>query len=166
MKKINISIDKIRSMLQEVKYPGFNRDIVSFGMVKNISIEGITIDISLQINSDNKENLIQLRDRIEKTLHKNGLDEVKICTAYRCGDDTLADFPSDVSRLESCEAIYETLPGWSKPTQGVKRLEDLPPEARAYIARLEEVSNAPFAIISTGSDREETIVRKDSFLDS
>ena len=78
MKKINISIDKIRSMLQEIKYPGFNRDIVSFGMVKNISIEGITIDISLQINSDNKENLIQLRDRIEKTLHKNGLDEVNI----------------------------------------------------------------------------------------
>ena len=96
----------------------------------------------------------------------DGLDEVKICTAYRCGDDTLADFPSDVSRLESCEAIYETLPGWSKPTRGVKRFEDLPLEARNYIARLEEVSDAPFAIISTGSDREETIVRKDSFLDS
>ena len=96
----------------------------------------------------------------------DGLDEVKICTAYRCGNDTLADFPSDVSRLESCEAIYETLPGWSKPTRGVKRFEDLPLEARNYITRLEEVSDAPFAIISTGSDREETIVRKDSFLDS
>ena len=46
----NLSVDKIRSMLQDIKYPGFSRDIVSFGMVKNIFMEGGTINILLQIN--------------------------------------------------------------------------------------------------------------------
>ena len=49
----NNSIKKINTILQNIKYPGFNRDIVSFGMVKNISLEGGIVDISLQINSDN-----------------------------------------------------------------------------------------------------------------
>ena len=76
MKKI--SIDKIRSMLKDIKYPGFTRDIVAFGMVKNISIEGNTVDIALQINSNNEENLIQLKNSIEEKLHHNGLNEVNI----------------------------------------------------------------------------------------
>ena len=76
MKKI--SIDKIRSMLKDIKYPGFTRDIVAFGMVKNISIEGNTVDIALQINSNNEENLIQLKNSIEEKLHQNGLNEVNI----------------------------------------------------------------------------------------
>ena len=74
----NISIDKIRSILQDIKYPGFSRDIVEFGMVKNISMEGNTVEVSLQINSNNEKNLMQLKDSIEEKLHQNGLNEVKI----------------------------------------------------------------------------------------
>ena len=76
--KINISIDKIKSFLQTIQYPGFSRDIISFGMVENISIEDNAVDISLQINSDNKENLMHLKNRIEKKLHQNGIKIVNI----------------------------------------------------------------------------------------
>jgi adenylosuccinate synthase len=91
----------------------------------------------------------------------DGLDEVPICTAYRCGGRPLTDFPSDVSQLASCEPVYETMPGWSKPTKGLRRFADLPDAALRYVARLEEVTGVPAAIISTGSERDDTIVRED-----
>ena len=91
----------------------------------------------------------------------DGLERIDICTAYRCAGKTLADFPSDVSRLAACEPVYESLPGWSTPTKGVTRFDDLPQGARRYIARLEEVSGVPAAIISTGSERNDTILRHD-----
>src|SRR5207247_1649515 len=65
----------------------------------------------------------------------DGLDEIPICTAYRCGGRTLTDFPSDVSQLAACEPVYETMPGWSKPTKGLRRYSDLPEAARSYVAR-------------------------------
>jgi adenylosuccinate synthase len=91
----------------------------------------------------------------------DGLERIDVCTAYRCGDRTLTDLPSDVSRLSQCEPVYESLRGWSEPTKGVRRFEDLPPAARDYVAHLEQVSGVPVAIISTGSDRDDTIVRQD-----
>jgi adenylosuccinate synthase len=89
----------------------------------------------------------------------DGVETIDICTAYRCGGRTLTDLPSDGARLAACEPIYETSPGWSAPTKGVRRFEELPSEARAYVARLEEVSGVPVAIISTGSERDDTIIR-------
>ena len=91
----------------------------------------------------------------------DGLDRIEICTAYRCGGETLTEFPSDIARLSQCEPVYESMPGWSTPTRGVTRFTDLPEAARQYVARLEEISGVPAAIISTGSDRDETIVRED-----
>jgi adenylosuccinate synthase len=91
----------------------------------------------------------------------DGLAEIQICTAYRCGSKTLVEFPSDVAQLEACQPIYETMPGWPTPTKGVRRFQDLPDNAKRYIARLEAVSGVPAAIISTGSDRGETILRDD-----
>ena len=91
----------------------------------------------------------------------DGLDTVDICTSYRCGDQTLTELPSDSWRLSQCEPVYESMPGWSEPTKGVRRLADLPAGARRYVARLEEVSGVPAAIISTGSDRTDTILRHD-----
>jgi adenylosuccinate synthase len=91
----------------------------------------------------------------------DGLDRIDICTAYRCGGQTLTEFPSDIARLSHCEPVYETMPGWSTPTRGVTRFADLPEAARQYVARLEEISGVPAAIISTGSDRADTIVRDD-----
>jgi adenylosuccinate synthase len=91
----------------------------------------------------------------------DGLERIDICTSYRCGGRTLTDFPSDVSQLAACEPVYESMPGWSAPTAGARRFDQLPEAARKYIARLEEVSGVPAAIVSTGSERDDTIVRND-----
>ena len=89
----------------------------------------------------------------------DGLDRIDICTAYRCGSRTLTEFPSDIGQLATCEPIYETMPGWPSPTKGVRRFDDLPEAARRYIARLEEVSGVRAALVSTGSERDDTIRR-------
>jgi adenylosuccinate synthase len=91
----------------------------------------------------------------------DGLERIEICTAYRCGSRTLTEFPSDLSQLAACQPVYESMPGWDTPTRGAKRFSDLPENARRYIARLEQVSGVPAAIVSTGSDREDTILRED-----
>ena len=92
----------------------------------------------------------------------DGFEEIKICTAYRCGSETLTEMPGDIAQLAACVPVYETMPGWDTPTVGVTRYENLPAAARAYIRRLEEVSGVPAAIVSTGSDRDHTIIRNDS----
>jgi adenylosuccinate synthase len=91
----------------------------------------------------------------------DGLAEIPICVAYRCNGRRLDDFPSDVTQLAACQPVYETMPGWTNPTRGVRRFSDLPDAARRYIARLEEISGVPAAIISTGSERADTIIRED-----
>jgi adenylosuccinate synthase len=95
----------------------------------------------------------------------DGLDEIQICTSYRLGARTIAEMPSDVAQLAACEPVYEAMPGWTAPTKGVRRFEDLPENAKRYIARLEAVSGVPAAIISTGSDRGDTILRQDVIRD-
>ena len=89
----------------------------------------------------------------------DGLEKLEICTAYRCGGETLTEMPSDLAQLAACEPIYETMPGWSQPTKGITDFAELPENAKRYIARLEEISGVPAAIISTGSDRDHTIIR-------
>ena len=91
----------------------------------------------------------------------DGVETLEICTAYTCGGRTLNEFPSDVSQLSACTPVYESMAGWKTPTRGVRRYEDLPDAARRYIARLEEVSGVRAAIVSTGSERDDTILRKD-----
>jgi adenylosuccinate synthase len=70
--------------------------------------------------------------------------------------------PGDVAQLAACEPAYETIPGWTSPTAGIRTYGALPREARDYISRLEEITGVPAAIISTGSAREDTIVRSGS----
>jgi adenylosuccinate synthase len=91
----------------------------------------------------------------------DGLERIDICTAYRCGGRTLSEFPSDGRQLASCEPVYESMPGWSAPTAGVRSFDRLPDAARNYIARLEDVSGVRAAIVSTGSERDDTILRDD-----
>jgi adenylosuccinate synthase len=92
----------------------------------------------------------------------DGLEQIAICTGYRLGDRIITEFPADLQLLAECRPIYESLPGWSEPSRGVRRFSELPPAARDYVRRLEEVTGVPAAIISTGSDRDDTIVRDDS----
>jgi adenylosuccinate synthase len=89
----------------------------------------------------------------------DGLEAIDVCTAYRCGGRVLKDFPSDLGQLAQCEPIYETMPGWSAPTKGATRFQDLPEAARKYVAKLEDVSGVKASIVSTGSERDHTIVR-------
>jgi adenylosuccinate synthase len=90
------------------------------------------------------------------------LDTIDVCTAYRCNGQVITELPSDVAQLAVCEPICETLPGWDAPTKGIRRFDDLPVNAKRYLAFLEQASGVPAAIVSTGSDRHDTIIREDS----
>jgi adenylosuccinate synthase len=96
----------------------------------------------------------------------DGIESISLCTGYRHDGRTLHDFPADLKLLASCEPIYEQMPGWTEPTRGVQSYDRLPKAAQAYVRRLEEVTGVPAAIISTGSDREETIVRSEELVGS
>jgi adenylosuccinate synthase len=89
----------------------------------------------------------------------DGLESIQICTSYQSGGRTLNDFPADVGQLAQCQPVYESMPGWSEPTKGVRRFDDLPAAARKYIEKLEEVSGVRASIVSTGSERDDTIIR-------
>jgi adenylosuccinate synthase len=91
----------------------------------------------------------------------DGLDELQICTGYRIEGRDVTELPANLA-AGSYEAIYEVMPGWKEPTRGARQFEELPVEAQQYIKRLEEVSGVACAIVSTGSDRDETIIRRDS----
>jgi len=92
----------------------------------------------------------------------DGMDELQICTAYRLAGSTITELPGDIAQLAACEPVYESVPGWKAPTAGVRRYADLPKDAQRYIARLEELTGVPAAVLSTGSAREDTIIRDDS----
>src|SRR5918999_1457244 len=92
----------------------------------------------------------------------NGLDEIKVCVGYRHGKDVISEWPADLNVLAKCEPQYEILPGWNRPSSGVTRYEDLPREAQRYVAFLEEASGVPVSIVSTGSGRNDTIIREKS----
>ncbi len=89
-------------------------------------------------------------------------DEIKISTAYRCHGELLEGMPYGANVLAECEPVYETLPGWKANTSRTTNFDELPSAAKDYIRRVEELCGAPVALISTGPDRTETIIRNDS----
>ncbi len=93
----------------------------------------------------------------------DGIEEMKICIGYKLDGQFTDILPVGADDLERCEPVYETMPGWTDSTVGVKTLEGLPAAARAYIKRMEEVCGVPVDMISTGPDREETIVLRHPF---
>jgi adenylosuccinate synthase len=91
---------------------------------------------------------------------------VRLCNGYRRGGATIDILPyGGADQIAHCEPIYEDFPGWSQSTQGVRDWDALPANARNYLRRLEEVAGAPIDLISTGPDREQTIVRREPFND-
>jgi len=86
------------------------------------------------------------------------MPSLKICTGYRLNGKILSSPPSSSSLLARCEPIYEELRGWQTDTSEVRRLKDLPTQARAYVRRLEELIDCPMDIISVGARREQTIM--------
>ena len=94
------------------------------------------------------------------------LDEVevvKICTGYEIDGQLSEILPVGAEELERCVPVYEDLPGWMESTVGVKRFEQLPKKARDYLERIQALCRVPIDLISTGPDREETIVRRHPF---
>ena len=93
----------------------------------------------------------------------DGLSEIKLCIGYEIDGKPVATLPSELSAANACKPVYETMPGWSESTFGVKDKNLLPQTALDYIARIEELVKVPADIISTGPERTETIVLRDPF---
>ncbi len=93
----------------------------------------------------------------------DGLESLKLCTGYTLNGKTVDIFPVGAEEAAACEPIYEEMPGWTESTVGVQSLDGLPPNARAYINRIQELVGVPIDMISTGPDREETIVLRHPF---
>lgn len=93
----------------------------------------------------------------------DGLDVIRICVGYRNEAGAVIEAPTDADSYDGLEPVYVDVPGWQESTLGVKTLEGLPENARAYIAKVEELVGAPIDIISTGPDRHETIILRQVF---
>lgn len=93
----------------------------------------------------------------------DGLDSIKVCTGYKGLGENASGSLMDVNSFEDLEPVYDELPGWSESTFGAKSMDDLPENAQAYIKYLEQVVEVPVDIISTGPDREETIILNHPF---
>jgi adenylosuccinate synthase len=93
----------------------------------------------------------------------DGLETVKICIGYRLDGESLDVPPVRVDRYAECEPVYEELPGWGQSTVGITDHGALPEAARRYLDRIQEVLGVSVDLISTGPDREETIILKHPF---
>ena len=89
--------------------------------------------------------------------------DIKLCTHYRYQGEMLTLPPSQAAELDACEPVYETCPGWQQSTGGIRNYADLPENAKRYLARIEELTGCPLALVSTGPEREATIVLRDVF---
>ena len=93
----------------------------------------------------------------------DGLDTVRVAVGYNVRGERRDTLPVGAEALAICEPIYEECPGWKESTVGIKSFDKLPRSAQSYLKRLEALVDAPVALISTGADREETIVLKHPF---
>ena len=93
----------------------------------------------------------------------DGIESLKLCTGYMIDGRAVDIFPVGAEEAARCVPVYEVMPGWTENTVGAKSLAELPPAARAYILRIEELVGVPIDMVSTGPDREETIVLRHPF---
>jgi len=93
----------------------------------------------------------------------DGLETLKICTGYRIDGSVRRSPPCGAEEYARCEPVYEELPGWHETTAGVREIDGLPANARAYIRRVEELVGVPIDIVSTGPDRADTMVLRDPY---
>jgi adenylosuccinate synthase len=95
----------------------------------------------------------------------DGLDELKVCTSYRRGEETFNHLPAGSAVQAEVEPVYESFEGWSESTRGARSWADLPATAIKYIRRVEELIEAPVALLSTSPERDDTILVRDPFAD-
>lgn len=114
-------------------------------------LDAVVLRRALQINSVTSLCITKL-DVMDE------LDEISICVGYRTSNGIQTVPPIDTKSYENCEPVYETIRGWKSSTQGLKQYNDLPEAAKHYLKRIEQLLNVPIEIISTGADREDTII--------
>jgi adenylosuccinate synthase len=93
----------------------------------------------------------------------DGLPTIRLCTGYRCEGRTLDILPFGADAVARCEPVYQDMAGWSESTFGIRAWSDLPPPARSYLTRLSELAGVPIDLISTGPERDQTIVLRHPF---
>jgi adenylosuccinate synthase len=121
-------------------------------------LDAVTLRRSLAINSVTGICITKL-DVLD------GLDTLKICVAYKLDGKELDVPPVGADKFERCEPVYIEMPGWQESTVGAKNIAELPQQAREYLNKIEEICNTPVDVVSTGPDREETIVLRHPFND-
>ncbi len=89
------------------------------------------------------------------------VEEIKVCVAYDLDGKRCEDFPSNARHFAQCQPIYKTLPGWKRPTDQCRTLDDLPRQALDYLKFLAELMEVPIAIVSLGASRDQTIIVED-----
>ena len=92
-----------------------------------------------------------------------GLKKVRICVGYRLAGAIRDELPLDPDDIAIAEPVYEDLEGWSADTREVRDFDDLPPAARKYALRVQDLLGVPYSLVSVGPGRAETIVMKNPF---
>lgn len=95
----------------------------------------------------------------------DALDRIKVCTGYEIGGERIETFPAVARDLQLIKPIYETLPGWKSETLGITKFEDLPENAQAYVRFLSDAVGVEIGLISTGPERDQTIILPDSTME-
>jgi adenylosuccinate synthase len=93
----------------------------------------------------------------------NDLETIKVCTAYKYGEQLLEEFPQDFDVLKECTPVYETVTGWQTSTDDAKEYADLPQQARDYVDKIEGWTGCPVVLVSIGPRRDQTIQRSNPF---
>jgi len=119
-------------------------------------LDAVALRRSLQINSVTGMCITKL-DVLD------GMDALKICVAYEFDGKEIDIPPAGADNFERCKPVYIEMPGWSESTAGAQSYDDLPQSAHNYLRKIEELCEAPIDIISTGPDRDETIVLRHPF---
>ncbi|MDH5230995.1 MAG: adenylosuccinate synthase [Gammaproteobacteria bacterium] len=118
--------------------------------------DAISLRRSMQINSVSGLCITKL-DVLD------GLDTIRICIGYECDGQVRSTPPIGADAYSECKPVYEEMPGWSESTVGIKSFADLPVNAQAYLKRIEAITETKIAIVSTGPERNETIILDDTF---
>ncbi|HEX7077614.1 MAG TPA: adenylosuccinate synthase [Candidatus Eisenbacteria bacterium] len=114
--------------------------------------DGVAIRLAARVNG-----LTQLV--ITKLDVLDALDEIQIATHYTIGGRKVSEMPESLAELNEAKPVYETFRGWKAPTGDARHWEDLPPEARRYLDRLEELAQVPIRLVSVGSGRDHNVER-------
>jgi adenylosuccinate synthase len=118
--------------------------------------DAVALRRSLQINSVSGMCITKL-DVLDE------LESIQICTGYEVNGSVQAAPPVGAESIAECRPVYEELPGWKSSTLGIREYEKLPGAARDYLKRIEKVTGTSIDMVSTGADREETIILKHPF---